>query len=87
MRRATKDVDAAVERLWRAAAEDGLIAFGGFEYNGSIASDLIAVLRALGTAQWEARQMEKLLMSALAPEQQAKMEELCALKAVRQSIQ
>jgi alpha/beta superfamily hydrolase len=45
--RPTKDLDRAVTRLQRAADAQGLMAYGGFSYGGSIASDLQTVLLAL----------------------------------------
>jgi len=41
----TKNLEAAIKRLTRAATEDGLVSIGRFNYGGSIAGDLLAVLR------------------------------------------
>jgi len=45
--RPTKNLDAAVKRLKRAAYAEGLISRGTYQYGGSIASDILAVLIAV----------------------------------------
>jgi hypothetical protein len=46
----TKNLRAAIYRLDRAAQANRLMAMGGLDYGGSIAADILAVLRALESA-------------------------------------
>ena len=47
----TQNLAAAIVRLRRAAENEGLMSVGDFNYNGSIARDLTAVLNALDAAK------------------------------------